>query len=113
MPTKRRNSFSVRSWYIGSGNKFSAFTRKPNIPYEKIKGMYGDALERFSSSTNNAIHLNKLSNSERLLLKGKIKKMIAQERRKTIISLAVTIVVTMLIFVLGFYLIKFLIRYYS
>ncbi|MEN8138625.1 MAG: hypothetical protein ABFR62_09335, partial [Bacteroidota bacterium] len=40
---KRRMSPGVG--YIGFGNKTSVFTRKPRIPFKKIKGIYDIELE--------------------------------------------------------------------
>ena len=38
--------------YIGSGNKTSVFTRRPKLPFEKIKEIYGEELEKLNLEKN-------------------------------------------------------------
>ena len=53
--------------YIGAGNKTSVFARKPKIPFEKIKDIYGNELERLKSKkSDQKISFKKLTEKEKI-----------------------------------------------
>ncbi|QXP63649.1 hypothetical protein H0I29_06055 [Polaribacter sp. R2A056_3_33] len=49
MKRENRRRMSPGVGYIGSGNKASVFTRKNKVPFDKIKPIYGDEMERLKS----------------------------------------------------------------
>ncbi|MBN2747757.1 MAG: hypothetical protein JXR34_13605 [Bacteroidales bacterium] len=42
----KRARLIVNSWYIGAGNRASVFTRKSSQPFEKMKEIYGEDMNR-------------------------------------------------------------------
>ncbi|MCZ4320238.1 hypothetical protein O4H26_14690 [Aequorivita viscosa] len=89
---KRRMSLS--SAYIGAGNQTSFFNRKASVPFKQLKKIYGEELALISSEQSKlGLNRKTLSETDRVLLKQKIRILIKNQRRKYIINLALTIVV--------------------
>jgi len=113
MARKRKTSFIIGSGYIGSGNKFSVLSQKVNSPFEKIKSVYGDELQRQTADLDNGIKSEPLSKEQRIELKNRVKKIVIAERRNRIYSLIFSIGLTFAIIVTSYYVIGWFIRHYS
>ncbi len=48
----KRNRLMVNSWYIGAGNRLSVFTRKSSQPFEKMKEIFGEDMNRLHAESN-------------------------------------------------------------
>jgi chromosome condensin MukBEF MukE localization factor len=85
---------SLSSAYIGAGNQASMFNRKASVPFKQLKKIYGEELALLNSEQSKlGLNRKTLSETDRALLKQKIRKLIKEQRRKYIINLAFTIVV--------------------
>jgi len=82
--------------YIGAGNKTTVFSRKSNIPFKKIKAIYGDEMERLKSERliDNK-PFKKLSETNRLKIKKRIKNQIRKEQYKNLIVAIIVIIIVL------------------
>ena len=94
MKRENRRRMSPGVGYIGSGNKTAVFSRKSNIPFEKIKTIYGDEMERLKSEKliDNK-PFKKLSKTDRLKIKKRIKNQIRKEQYKNLILAIIVIII--------------------
>ena len=113
MKRKRRTNFIVGSGYIGAGNKFSVISGKARSPFQKIKAIYGEELERNDSPQAQGIKVEELTEERRLEIRRKVKQTMLQEQRKQIISGVFAGVLTIAGLYLTFLLIKWLISNFS
>ncbi len=97
MSRRRKTKPLIGSGYIGAGNKFSVISRRAKVPFEKLKSIYGEELERIAIDESRKITLKDLSPSEKIALKNRIREIMASERRSIIISWVATIIVTVVI----------------
>jgi len=85
--------------YIGSGNKTSVFTRKPKIPFEKMKDIYGNELERLKSEkSDRKKSFKELTEREKLEIRKRIKIQIRKEQNKNLIIGIIAIIITIGLF---------------
>ena len=83
--------------YIGSGNKTSVFTRKNKLPFDKIKSIYGNEMERLKTEkTLQNKPFKRLSESEKLAIRKRIKAQIQKEQTRNLI-----LVIIAIFFILG------------
>ena len=102
-----RSSFNISSWYIGSGNKVSVFTRRPHKPFAKIKEIYGDELERLKNDKQNPhLTFKTLSKEEKQEIRTRLKRQLNKERKKKIIDSMISILITASIIVAIYYIVK-------
>jgi|GEM_PF-2300054 len=74
------------SWYIGSGNISSVFTRRAKSPFVKVKEIYGTELERYLHTQNIPAQVpKKLTEKERFAIRERVIAAVAKERRTNII----------------------------
>lgn len=95
---RRNKSSNINSWYIGSGNKMSFITRKPQIPFSQLRSIYGDEFKviypdrfKFKDQPNEVSELN------RKLIKERVRKRLARKRKKLLLTFILTFVLTVLI----------------
>ena len=99
MKRENRRRMSPGVGYIGSGNKTSVFTRKPKIPFEKIKDIYGSELERLKSEkVDQKISFKKLTEKEKLEIRKRIKTQIRKEQNRNLITGIIAIIITLGLF---------------
>ena len=77
---------SPRVGYIGSGNKTFTFSGKREIPFSKIKQVYGEELERISNAKKTGnLSFEKLSLKQKTKIRKKIKKELKKTRIKQLL----------------------------
>ena len=105
MRRNRRRRMSPGLGYIGSGNKTSVFTRKSKLPFEKVKEIYGEELERLNSEKNKQnLSFKKLTEKEKLEIRERIRGKVIKERRKELIIGIIVFLMALGIFILTRYL---------
>lgn len=88
-----RSRLFISAWYIGAGSLKTVFTNKPNQPFSKLKSIYGNELEKFTTQKEHyIIKQSQLTVEERLRIKLKVKQEIKKSNIKIIISLSVTLI---------------------
>ncbi len=96
--SERAKSF-ISSYYIGSGNKVSVFSKRINPPFEKVKEIYGEELERVNKSV---FHESAQKVSLSLKQKAAFRKRLRRENQihfiKQISSLIIATIITVGIF---------------
>jgi len=103
-----RTRFFIGSWYTGAGSLKSVFTRRPNSPFEQIRKIYGDELERmnFSNKSNERLTFKTLTQQQKNNIRKRTIREIKIENTKRIVSLIIAIVVTISLIYLANYYIK-------
>lgn len=100
--TLRRMSMS--SPYIGSGNRTDTFNRKPEVPFKKLKAIYGDQLENFIDlELEPGVKTILLTEEEREHIKSKVRSIVERERLTSIVSFIASVVVLVILISLVFY----------
>lgn len=90
----RRGGSSHGSWYIGSGNKVSVFTSRPGQPFEKVRAVYGDQLERLGKG-GKTVAYGSLSEAERYEIRLRVRKALKREQWKKAAILVFSVAVTL------------------
>ena len=99
MKRENRRRMSLGVGYIGSGNKTSVFTRKNKVPFDKIKSIYGDEMERLKpGKTTQNKSFKKLTESEKLKIRKRVK---AQIQKEQIVNLIMGVIA--ILFIFGFF----------
>jgi hypothetical protein len=81
------------SWYIGSGNKVSVFTSRPNHPFEKLRAVYGDQLNRLNRNGEKVTYRS-LTEAEKNEIRTRVREALKRERLKKGLVLVFSIIVT-------------------
>ncbi len=93
--SERARSF-INSYYIGSGNKVSVLSKRAIPPFEKLREIYGEELERVrktrAKSENRVISLTPMQKAS---LRRRLKKENQLHTIKQILSLLIAIVITL------------------
>ena len=106
MRRNRRPRMSPGVGYIGSGNRTSVFTRRSKLPYEKIKEIYGEELERLNSKKiERNFSFKKLTEKEKLEIRERVRGQVIKEQRKELIIGIITFLIALVIFILARHLI--------
>ena len=101
-----RTRLYISSWYIGSGNKVSTFTRRSNRPFEKIKEIYGEEFERFKAKKpEQNITYKTLSKEEKKEIRKRVKKEIKKGQIKQILAVFIAISITISLILIARYII--------
>lgn len=101
---RKYRRMSMSSPYIGSGNRTDTFNRKPQVPFKKLRAMYGDELENFITSEKESVIIAiELTEEERGQLKNKVRGILKQERQTSILSFIATISILIILIFLVFY----------
>jgi hypothetical protein len=99
MKRDNRRRMSPGVGYIGAGNKTSVFTRKPKIPFKRMKDIYGNELERLKSGkSDRKKSFKKLTEREKLEIRKRIKIQIRKEQNKNILIGIIAIIITLGLF---------------
>ena len=78
--------------YIGAGNKTSVFTRRNKIPFDKIKSIYGNEMERLNTEKKlQNKPFKRLSESEKLEIRKRIKAQIQKDQTRILIIVIIAI----------------------
>lgn len=84
----------ISSYYIGSGNIVNVFKRRVNQPYEKVREVYGEELQRIKKSIpNNQIDRHSLTIDEKIALRSRLIKEGQVQMLKQMIALFIAIVI--------------------
>ncbi len=105
MKKGQRRRMNLTLGYIGAGNKTSLFTRKPKLPFRKIKEIYGEELEHFTANTINPENKQTpLSVEDIKKIRDNVKKQLKREQKKNSIALLIALfVILVIIIVINFY----------
>lgn len=100
LQTERTRLF-ISTWYTGSGSKKSVFTRRPNSPFERIRKIYGEELERMNiRQSERRITFHTLTVPQKNEIRQRAIREIKIENTKKIISLILAVGLTIsLIFI--------------
>ena len=102
MRQNRRPRMSLGFGYIGSGNKTSVFTRRPKLPFEKIKEIYGEELEKLNLKKNKQnLSFKKLTIKEKLEIRERVKGQLKKQQRKEGIMGIIVFLIAIGIFILA------------
>ena len=92
MNRKNRRRISPGVGYIGAGNRTSVFTRKQKVPFEKIKAIYGDEMERLhSEKLMQNKSFKKLTERDKLEIKSRIKTQLRRAQKKNILVVIIVL----------------------
>jgi len=106
MRRNRRPRMSPGIGYIGSGNKTSVFTRRPKLPFEKIKEIYGEELEKLNSKKiKGNLSFKKLTEKEKREIRERVKGQLKKQQRKEGIIGIIVFLIACGIFILARHLI--------
>ncbi len=101
---RKYRRMSMSSPYVGSGSRIDTFNRKPQVPFKKLKAIYGDQLENFIASEKGlGIKAISLTEEEREQLKKKVRSILKQERQTSIVSFIASVVILIILISLVFY----------
>lgn len=101
-----RTRFFLSSYYIGSGNKVLSFTWRPEIPFEKIKEIYGNELEKLKEKRENkSITQIKLTVEERKKIKQNIKEQVRHDIIKRLLAILTAVCITIGLMIIARYII--------
>ena len=96
--SERARSF-INSYYIGSGNKVSVFSKRANPPFEKLKQIYGEELERIGKTQSNLNRRNtSLTAEQKASLRRRLKRENQLQIAKQILSLSIALLITVGLF---------------
>ncbi len=89
-----RTRLFIGSWYTGAGNLKSVFTRRPSQPFEYVREIYGQELERFKKTKkDHDLTFKELTDEE----KAHIRERAESEIRRNYVRSAVIILVSCII----------------
>ena len=92
MKRENRRRMSPGVGYIGAGNKTSVFTRRNKIPFDKIKSIYGNEMERLNTEKKlQNKPFKRLSESEKLEIRKRIKAQIQKDQTRILIIVIIAI----------------------
>ncbi len=101
MKKRQRRRMNLTFGYIGSGNKTSLFTRKPKTPFRKIKEIYGEELEHFTTKIRNSEDKKTpFSVEDKEKIRNNVKRQLKREQRKNIRALLIVFFVIIVIITL-------------
>jgi hypothetical protein len=91
----KRTRLYIGSWYIGSGNKISVFTRRSIQPFKKIKEVYGEELQRLRAvKSDKQLTFRTLSVTEREEIRTRVRKELKKEQMKKVFAGIITVIIT-------------------
>ena len=106
LQTERTRLF-ISTWYTGSGSKKSVFTRRPNSPFERIRKIYGEELERVNlQKSDKKLFFRTLTEQQKLEIRQRAIREIKIENTKKMVALIASIVVTVSLIMIALHFIK-------
>ena len=81
-------------------------TRKPKIPFEKIKQIYGEELERFASKRETPKKNNEFSKDESETIKRKVASIIIKQKKAYYLKIFVIYLVIITSIILSYFILQ-------
>jgi hypothetical protein len=90
-----RTRLFISTWYTGAGNLKAVFTRRPKYPFERIKKIYGEELDRLKATKNAANPTHQLTEAQKDFIRIKAKAELNKWYRRRFIQLVAAVITTL------------------